>query len=399
MKLFISRYFRVLLILVAVLLCMTASAAVAANATSVIVNSVTLDAGSPYWKNGGGGSAADWNVFFDTSTAVPTLRMKNAVIDTVGPYDALVLADGDLELEIVGTNTLTSPGSPSWEHCGILVGGQLLIRDGTANGSAVLNINLSNNQYSSMVDGIFVYTANDLIIDGGTINIDLDGGSQHSYGLWAYSSILIRGGKITVNSTAQFVDAVYTGYFQLASGSIVANATSTGSILPDGEGEGEGEGPPLSNAKALICNQFLATCGYGEFNAIGDDAAIGGLWVGPDTSSFRVLDGRVIFTGDLEALIFDTFDTVVPYVDGKIFVSENIDGSGKIEWDSSMGILAGNIISDSPFLYVEMVGRGQCLPKTGDESSPWLWLAVGMAALLGAAVAIRWQWGKSPKLR
>lgn len=359
-------------LLLVFLLSMSASAALAASATYAEVNGVTLTSASPYWKNGGGASETDWNAFFDTGTSPATLWLKDAVIDTVSPFNELVYADGDLVLKLLGHSVLSYSGTIADEPAGIAVEGNLWIRDGTAGGTGSIDITIEN--YTIPYDyacGICTY--NSLTIDSGTIDINVVPAIRVE-GLYVEigENITINGGRTTIYGMGLSVAGLSADLFTLAGGEI--RVAVTGILDPSSCG--------VEFLDALV------TGGYGEF--VNDGAGFGGIWYWADSGFFRVIDGRLIFSGVEGALAFDTGLTLVPYVTDRIYASTDASGTGKFLWDPSKGVLADNYTNYSDFRYVELVGNGVALPRTGDRSQPWLWAGIGAAVVLLAGAAVLW---------
>ena len=369
MRLYIIKRIRWISAVALFLLCMSASAALAAGATYAEVNGVTINASSPYWNNSGGGSSADWNAYFDTSTSPATLWLKDAVITTMNSYDELLYADGDLVLKLLGHSFLEYSGDTAISPAGIAVKGNLWIRDGTADGTGILNISIDNT--SPVFDSYGITTFNSLTIESGAIDIYVDD-SFESYGLFAEyeKSIFIRGGTTDVYASGFYIEGVSADLFSLSGGKITSTADG---VDPD--------------SVALVFLDALITGGYGEFTSI--NQGYGAAWAWADFGYFRVIDGRVVFSGEDGALFFDTDRILTPHVTDRIYASTNLSGAGKFIWDSTKGILAGYNLENSDYHYVEMIGNGVPLPETGDESRPWLWIGAGLAALLlGGAAAI-----------
>ncbi len=356
--------------LLSVVFCLFVSAALAADAALVELNGVTLNAANPYWKNGGGGSASDWNAYFDTGTSMPTLYLKDAVVDTMNAYDELIYADGDIHIVLLGTNSLTYSGSSAAAPAGVVCDGDLVISDGTADDTGTLIIFINPGAPSFVSDGLLAEFG-DITIYGGTIEITLFSAFE-SYGIYAEYELNIHGGSIDVYSFALAVSAISATDFYMTGGTVVSTADAG-----------------FEESHALLFYQALVTGGNGTFTS--ETNGFGAVWADASSGSFRVGDGRLIFASQDEALFFDTDEVITPTVTNKIYASTDKAGAGKFVWNESMGILAGNWSDISPYRYVELLGDGSPLPNTGDASLPWLWAGIAAAALLaaGAAVVLR----------
>jgi LPXTG-motif cell wall-anchored protein len=361
---------RTIVFFLALLICMTASAALAINATSVSIDGATLTALHPYWKSGGGESAANWDLHFDTTTATPTLRMKNAVLGTLNASNYVVLANGDIIVELFGVNSLSYNGSVSGFPIGLGSYGSILIRDGTGTGLGSLTITIDHSHLSTtfFTCGILNF-ASGIVIDSGIVNIDLVD-SNRAIGIHAVDGLYVRGGATTIGATSKDTFGIETDRFQLSGGIVSATINGFG-----------------TDVNAILFDDFLVTGGFGAFTTV--ENGIGGLWEDPTAGSFRVVGGHVIFSAGDTALQFYTNSTLTPYVYGKTYVSDYPSGFDKVLWDDAMGPLAGNFIDPFAFPYVEMIGYElTALPETGDVSNPWLWVGVGLGALLVSGAAI-----------
>ena len=147
-------------------------------------------------------------------------------------------------------------------------------------------------------------------------------------------------GTTDVYTSSIYAEGVSADLFSLSGGEI----TSTVDALdPD--------------SSALLFLDALITGGYGEFTSV--NAGYGAVWAWADYGYFRVIDGHVIFSGEDNALFFDTDRVLVPYVTDRIYASTSASGAGKFIWDPALGTLAGNSLGDSAYDYVEMIGDGE----------------------------------------
>jgi len=374
MKVNTIRCYRWIAALVLFLLFMASSQALAANATEVMVENIILDGLTPgqiYWKNdGSGGTANDYNVFFDLSTAMPTLRLKDAEINELSFINSMLATNGDIILEFTGSNLITYAGTDAADILGIYVRGELMIIDATTYGTGSLTIDITHGADNEMTDAVYAESGS-ITVESGTINVSVYDGSR-ACGLYADHDININGGKTTVSVTSDAARGLYAyDLFSMSGGAVVASITAD-----------------EWDSAALAAHNILVTGGSGKFSASG--AAVGGFWEIADTGEFRVTGGRIIFTSKIEALLFDTNNTLTPDVSEEILVSTYNSGDGKTAWNSSMGPLAGSYYDYPDYLYVELTGT--LIPLTGDAARPWLWLFIGFAALLaggGAGLLLR----------
>jgi len=362
------RHFRLAAFAFVIFLCMAAASALAADASHVYINGDTLTAASPEWRNAGSAPGADWNAYFDTSTSVPTLRLRGAYVDTFYGSRMLLGADGDLVIELLGSNTLNASSLLAETYpAGILVQGSLTIRDATTDGSGSLSVTIQHQYYYGSVDGIYLENNGNLVIESGTVSMSLTD-NYSAYAIYSAGTLQLLGGEITITTTAPNIKAVGVRQLLMAGGTIVVTANSES-----------------LNSYALFFKEASITGGYGKFSVVGNGNALRCDLAA--VQAFRVINGRMIFSADCPALLFTTDQNPVPYAAGGILVSTVRSGAGKTTWYSSMGILASSNTQTSSFHYVEMVGGAVSTPDTGDRSKPWLWLGIGVLAL-GVGVAV-----------
>jgi len=342
-----TKRYRLAIAILVFALCMAAAHALAANATTVYVNGAELTSATPYWENGGGsGSATEpvggWNAYFDTSTAIPTLKLDGAVINS--PYISenyryLIHADGDIILTLTGSSTLSYSGNASRSLMGIHTSDDLVIAEAAGEtGSLTVNITNTNDGYGT------------------------------AYGIHADYDLTIESGTVNINTNSMYLAySISATRFYMTAGSVAATASA-----PD-------EGTALR-----FCDAYI-TGGEGRFESVND---YGLAWFA-DGHDFSVTGGHMIFSSaNNAALYFATHNSVLPDSSVPIWVSTDSGGAGKAVWDSSIGRLASNYNGYSGYKYVEFSETGVVspqIPQTGDAQTPWLWLCAGLIALLGAA--------------
>ena len=159
-----------------------------------------------------GGDEETYNIKWDGST----LTLKNATIKEAEEYSdksdekiAVYLASGDMNLVLVGENTVEAPDSERVSSCGIHVGGSLTIR-GQDNGS----LSVSGGDSGGSSYGIHAFDT--ITINSGSVNATSGEAQGDSCGIFAeyenyryQKCITINGG--TVIATAG--DAVGTGWY------------------------------------------------------------------------------------------------------------------------------------------------------------------------------------------
>jgi hypothetical protein len=361
-----NRIFAAFLLATFLVFSFTLPCASAGGGTDVWVNGIWLNGASPYWKNGdAAASPSDWNAYFDAATS--TLTLKDAVINH--PFDftskALIYADGDLNLVLTGTNTLSGAETAAPALYGICAVNSLTIYGG---GSA--DFQLANTYEPSAVYGI--YAGESLAITSGLLTINVSGVLTH--GLASPGGILIAGGEtdIQANGSEQCsLVLVDNTSFRMSGGKITGTAVSN------------------EAAVGVVSMGVVLAGGEGNFRAQSSSFAMGLFNVGPVLS---VSGGSFVFSGDSGALaaILAPGDSVdLRLTNVKTYASDAADGAGKRLWDSAAdGDLVGIVGRLSPFLYVEFIGSadpGSLAPQTGDAARPWLWAGIALCAALGAA--------------
>lgn len=156
-----------------------------------------------------GADENNYNIMWDGET----LTLRNAAIKQAGVHNnesiAVYLASGNMNLVLVGKNTVEAPDSESVSSCGIHVGGNLTIK-GQDNGS----LSVSGGDSGGSSYGIHAFDT--ITINSGSVNATSGEAKGDSVGIFAedtsgnyQNSITINGG--TVIATAG--DAVGTGWY------------------------------------------------------------------------------------------------------------------------------------------------------------------------------------------
>lgn len=359
---------KVLAFVLAVCCALTAALplASAAGASEVWVNGIKLDAASPYWKNGDvPASASDWNAHFSAATS--TLTLKDAVITNSYAFSgqALIYAEGDLNLVLTGTNSVSRTETVQPMLFGIYATNAL-----TVSGDGSLDIQLSDTLSTGTVYGI--YAGDSLAVNSGSLGVNLEG--VIVYGLASPWGILIAGGETDVraNGSEQSI-LLLSEYasFRMVGGRITGTAVSSGTVA------------------GLVSMGTVLAGGEGYFRAQSSSFAIGLFNAGPVLS---VSGGSFVFAGDsgAVAIVLPPGDVVdMRLTNVKTYASDAVNGIGKRLWTSDAdGYLVGIVGRPSPFLYVEFIGSadpGNVAPQTGDPAVPLLWAGLALCALFCAA--------------
>ena len=141
-----------------------------------------------------GGDENTYNIKWDGET----LTLRNAAIKQAGVHNnesiAVYLASGNMNLVLVGKNTVEAPDSESVSSCGIHVGGNLTIR-GQDNGSlSVFGGDTTNGNSCG------IYANGTITIESGTVNATGESASAASYGIDAVGAVTIENGTVKATS-------------------------------------------------------------------------------------------------------------------------------------------------------------------------------------------------------
>ena len=168
-----------------------------------VVYATTDDSGNVITE---GADENNYNVMWDGST----LTLWNATIQQAEEYSdknkekiAVYRQSGDLNLALVGQNTVDAPGGGNAASCGINLGsGSLTIRGEADASLTVFGGPTTNTTNKSNSCGIYANGA--ITIDSGTVTATGESASGDSYGICAGGAVTIEDG--TVNATAGYVD-------------------------------------------------------------------------------------------------------------------------------------------------------------------------------------------------
>ena len=137
-----------------------------------------------------GANANDYSIKWDGAT----LTLNNATITkgALGGAAIWYYQDSDLNIALVGTNTVTGPsGSGSGASYGILAWDPNELIDLTISGDGSLTVT-----GGGTVSGSFGICTDNLIVQSGTVNATGGDGAEDSYGISAYD-VTISGGDVT----------------------------------------------------------------------------------------------------------------------------------------------------------------------------------------------------------
>lgn len=346
----------------------------------VWVNGVALTSTQPYWVNGGttglaAAPAGGWNAYFNWSTR--TLTLNNAVLNTgslipgsVNDY-SLIMCESNLNLVLTGRNSLSLSTATYYTVTGVHVDGVLSV----SGPAGTLDIRLTDTYLNSGASGLSA-TGN-LTIQSGTINMDLQG-VQGAVGVISQNSILFMNGQMGITTNGESSAAIFVplGDFRMLDGKITASSVTTGNY-----------------AMGIYAGHVGLEGGEGRFSGSGSPTTAFAMAFMDNTVDY--VGGKYLFTGTASALLHLTLGTSVTYnLNGnKVYVSDNINGSGLRAWLSPAdGLLESTgPTTYSAFHYVMFGGSLPAeMPQTGDRSTPWLWAGIALCALsFGGWIAMR----------
>ena len=148
-----------------------------------------------------GANANDYNIKWDGST----LTLNNATITqgALGGAAIWYYRDSDLNIALVGTNTVTGPsGSGSGASDGIFACGPNKLIDLTISGDGSLNVTgggTVSESYGICTDNLIVQSGT-VNATGGDVNATGEDGEEDSYGIYAYNDVTITNGDVTATS-------------------------------------------------------------------------------------------------------------------------------------------------------------------------------------------------------
>ena len=229
------KWLSVCIALVLSLLLLPAAALAAGEATTVYVGGVELTStgGASVYattdESGAvtttGATADNYNIKWDGST----LTLRNATIQQAKEYNekndekiAVYRAAGDLNLALVGENTVDALGGGRAASYGInLSGGSLTISGEDGASLTVFGGDTTNSNSCG------IYASDTVTINGGTVNATGESASAASYGICAGGAVTINGGAVTAASGEAAGDSIgiYTsGSVTISGGSVTATA-------------------------------------------------------------------------------------------------------------------------------------------------------------------------------
>ena len=207
-----------------------------------------------------GATAENYNVMWDGST----LTLKNATIKEAEEYGnsnesmAIYLASGNMNLALVGENTVDALGGGSAASCGINLGNGSLSISGEDGAS--LTVYGGPTEHGNSCG---IYANGTITIDSGTVTATGESASGDSYGICARGTITINSGTVTATGESASGDS----YGICASGAVTINDGSV--TATSGEAGGNSIGIYTSNSVTIEDGTVNATSGKAGGNSVG----------------------------------------------------------------------------------------------------------------------------------
>ena len=206
--------------------------------------------------------ADGWNIKWDGTT----LTLRNATIQQAKEYSdqekiAVYRASGNLNLALVGENTVDALGGGSAASCGINLGNGSLTISGEDGASLLVYGGDTTNTTKSNSCGI--YARGTITIDSGTVTATGESASAASYGIYARGTITINSGTVTATGESASGDS----YGICASGAVTINGGSV--TATSGEAGGNSCGIYASNSVTIEDGTVNATSGKAGGNSVG----------------------------------------------------------------------------------------------------------------------------------
>ena len=275
-----------------------------------------------------GANANDYNIKWDGST----LTLNNATITqgALGGAAIWYYRDSDLNIALVGTNTVTGPsGSGSGASYGIFAYGPTELIDLTISGDGSLTVT-----GGGTVSGSFGICTDNLIVQSGTVNATGGDGAEDSYGIYAYNDVTITNGDVTATSgdSADYSCGIYADYgnIDVSGGTVIARGGDSGDnsdgicVSKDGITISGGEVTTTggdTEGRSCGIDADSITINGGVFTAIGKTGTEGSY--GIYTGALTITGGTITATGNTSGVYGSSKDckvTIAPQTDQQIAV-------------------------------------------------------------------------------
>ena len=225
-----------------------------------------------------GANANDYNIKWDGST----LTLNNATITqgALGGAAIWYYRDSDLNIALVGTNTVTGPsGSGSGASYGIFAWDPNELIDLTISGDGSLTVT-----GGGTVSESYGICTDNLIVQSGTGTVNATGGDseEDSFGIYADNDVTITNGDVTATSgdSADYSCGIYAdhGNIDVSGGTVIARGGDSG-----------------DNSDGICVSKDGITISGGEVTTTGGDTE--GRSCGIDADSITINGGVFTATG------------------------------------------------------------------------------------------------------
>ena len=223
-----------------------------------------------------GANANDYNIKWDGST----LTLNNATITqgALGGAAIWYYRDSDLNIALVGTNTVTGPsGSRSGASYGIFAWGPNELIDLTISGDGSLTVT-----GGGTVSESYGICTDNLIVQSGTVNATGGDSEEDNYGIYAYNNVTITNGDVTATSgdSGDYSCGIYADYGNID--------VSGGTVIAQG-------GDSVDNSDGICVSKNGITISGGEVTTTGGDTE--GRSCGIDADRITINGGVFTATG------------------------------------------------------------------------------------------------------
>ena len=223
-----------------------------------------------------GANANDYSIKWDGAT----LTLNNATITQDAWRGAAIwyYRDSDLNIALVGTNTVTGPsGSGSGASYGILAWDPNELIDLTISGDGSLTVTGEDGEEDSY--GIYAY---DVTISGGDVTATGGDSEEGNYGIYAYNNVTITNGDVTATSgdSGDYSCGIYADYGNID--------VSGGTVIAQG-------GDSVDNSDGICVSKNGITISGGEVTTTGGDTE--GRSCGIDADRITINGGVFTATG------------------------------------------------------------------------------------------------------
>ena len=212
----------------------------AANAATVKIAGVTLNAATPYYINGAGSAtntAAGYNAYLDVATG--TLNLDNLTVGSEGtPYAGKGIEwTNDVIMNLAGANNITCSGGNAIYADGNLtingVGNLAAVSPGDSSIQGMSNVTFNATGIISATGNTGIGVNGTMTITQGTVNARGNAGD----GIWTDTGkLIINGGTLTAKGISQALNAAptLTGYAGTKTVKVSSNMNGTGATVWDG---------------------------------------------------------------------------------------------------------------------------------------------------------------------